>query len=152
MKFTTPSWSSAAKFSQFLLLNLWSFAGHANPPAISSITISETGPRLSIVSDLAVTNQIESTTNLIQTNWVVLTNLLVTESPYSFVDTANNYGNQRFYRIIAIPANPAAHPSGMVLIPAGSFDMGDTFNEGESYEVLVHTVYVPMRSGPGQEL
>jgi formylglycine-generating enzyme required for sulfatase activity len=30
----------------------------------------------------------------------------------------------------------------MVLIPAGSFDMGDTFNEGESHELPVHSVYV----------
>ena len=33
-------------------------------------------------------------------------------------------------------------PSGMVLIPAGSFEMGDTFNEGWAYELPVHTVYV----------
>jgi sulfatase modifying factor 1 len=30
----------------------------------------------------------------------------------------------------------------MVLIPAGSFDMGDTFNEGESHELPVHSVFV----------
>ncbi len=30
----------------------------------------------------------------------------------------------------------------MVLIPAGSFDMGDTFNEGGSGELPVHSVYV----------
>jgi sulfatase modifying factor 1 len=30
----------------------------------------------------------------------------------------------------------------MVLIPAGSFDMGDTFNEGESDELPVHAVFV----------
>lgn len=33
-------------------------------------------------------------------------------------------------------------PSGMVLIPAGSFTMGDTFGEGESYELPLHSVYV----------
>ncbi|HRZ47657.1 MAG TPA: formylglycine-generating enzyme family protein [Candidatus Paceibacterota bacterium] len=33
-------------------------------------------------------------------------------------------------------------PTGMVLIPAGSFSMGDTFAEGYSYERPVHTVYV----------
>ena len=33
-------------------------------------------------------------------------------------------------------------PSGMVLIPAGSFTMGDTFNEGESDERPTHTVFV----------
>jgi len=30
----------------------------------------------------------------------------------------------------------------MVLIPSGSFDMGDTFNEGESHELPVHSVFV----------
>jgi formylglycine-generating enzyme required for sulfatase activity len=48
-------------------------------------------------------------------------------------------------------SNPAAvslqtqppPPSGMALIPAGSFEMGDSFNEqGADYERPVHTVYV----------
>ena len=33
-------------------------------------------------------------------------------------------------------------PAGMVLIPAGSFQMGDSFGEGSSDELPVHTVYV----------
>ena len=33
-------------------------------------------------------------------------------------------------------------PSGMALIPAGSFQMGDTFNEGQSDELPVHNVYI----------
>ena len=33
-------------------------------------------------------------------------------------------------------------PPGMVLIPAGSFVMGDTFGEGDSDELPLHTVYV----------
>ncbi len=33
-------------------------------------------------------------------------------------------------------------PAGMALIPAGSFSMGDSFAEGESVELPVHTVYV----------
>ncbi len=33
-------------------------------------------------------------------------------------------------------------PSGMVYIPAGSFSMGDSFNEGRSNERPVHSVYV----------
>ena len=32
-------------------------------------------------------------------------------------------------------------PSGMVLIPAGEFEMGDTFSEGNSDELPVHAVY-----------
>ena len=33
-------------------------------------------------------------------------------------------------------------PANMALIPAGSFQMGDTFNEGESNELPLHMVYV----------
>src|SRR3989344_4573096 len=33
-------------------------------------------------------------------------------------------------------------PKDMVLIPAGSFQMGDSFNEGKSNELPLHTVYV----------
>jgi formylglycine-generating enzyme required for sulfatase activity len=30
----------------------------------------------------------------------------------------------------------------MVLIPAGTLEMGDTFNEGENYELPVHPLYL----------
>ncbi|HOX01413.1 MAG TPA: formylglycine-generating enzyme family protein [Verrucomicrobiota bacterium] len=40
-----------------------------------------------------------------------------------------------FYRVRGEPAD-------MVLIPAGEFQMGDTFGEGDSDELPVHTVYV----------
>ena len=47
--------------------------------------------------------------------------------------------NMRF-RVTAQDAAPA--PTGMVLIPAGSFQMGDSFGEGDSDERPVHTVTV----------
>ncbi len=42
-----------------------------------------------------------------------------------------------FYRVRGTPP-----PSGMALIPAGSFTMGDTFGEGNTNELPLHTVYV----------
>jgi formylglycine-generating enzyme required for sulfatase activity len=113
----------------------------ASPPVINSITISGNGPQLTIHSDVGVTNQIQCVTNLSQGNWIVLTNVVVTQSPYSFLDAGSPPAARRFYRIVQV--NPADNsPAGMVLIPSGSFEMGDTFNEGEAYEVPVHTVFL----------
>jgi len=93
---------------------------------------------------VGVTNQIQYSTNLTQTNWVVLTNLVVTQSPYWFVDVTAPPAAQRFYRVVAFPTN-APVLSGMVLIRAGSFLMGATTNMGHEFyydEVPQHGVYV----------
>jgi formylglycine-generating enzyme required for sulfatase activity len=45
-------------------------------------------------------------------------------------------------RIASLTVVPPGTPSGMALIPAGSFLMGDTFTEGSSDERPTHTVYV----------
>jgi formylglycine-generating enzyme required for sulfatase activity len=58
------------------------------------------------------------------------------------VDLAVPQDGQRFYRVVAHAEAAIGAPAGMALIPAGNFEMGDTFSEGESYEVPVHTVYV----------
>jgi len=108
------------------------YLGFASPPTISNFSLSKASPQLMVVSDVGVTNQIQRATDLTQTNWVVLTNVLVAQSPYQFVDAAYISSTQCFYRIVAITAAGNAAPPGMALIPAGSFDMGDTFNEGES--------------------
>jgi formylglycine-generating enzyme required for sulfatase activity len=41
-----------------------------------------------------------------------------------------------------VTASDDTAPSGLALIPAGSFTMGDTFSEGGSDELPLHTVYV----------
>ena len=112
----------------------------ANPPVISNFSISEGAPQLSISSDLGVTNSIETTTSFAQDSWVVLTNLLVSQSPYLFRDSLSSSARVRFYRVV-MPTSSLAPPN-MVLIPSGDFEMGDAFNEGEAYEVPVHTVGV----------
>ena len=62
----------------WLLAVTASVAAHGQAPVITNIAMV---PRLTIASDVGVTNQIEYATKLPATNWVVLTNLLVTQSP-----------------------------------------------------------------------
>ena len=58
----------------------------------------------------------------------------------SAVDLPGAVGSQYKVRVCAYDGQG---PGGdMVLIPAGSFDMGDTFNEGGSEERPVHSVYI----------
>jgi formylglycine-generating enzyme required for sulfatase activity len=66
-----------------------------------------------------------------------------------------SYGHAGNYQVRVIAGNqtsnsapatltvvPAGVPSGMALVPAGPFTMGDTFGEGYSYELPLHTVQV----------
>ncbi len=55
-------------------------------------------------------------------------------------DWPNKFSANMRFRVTAQDTAPV--PTGMVLIPAGSFTMGDTFNEGISAELPTHTVYV----------
>jgi hypothetical protein len=56
-------------------LALWmGVAAQTAAPVITNITMVGATPRFGVLSDLGVTNQIQSCTNLSQTNWVVLTN------------------------------------------------------------------------------
>jgi formylglycine-generating enzyme required for sulfatase activity len=125
-----------------LMLVCLSLTANANSPAITKISMSGGYPRLNIQSDLGVTNQIQTSTNLSQSNWLAVTNVLVVQSPYSFVDSISPAGSQRYYRIVVLPTNSASVPAGMMLIPAGTFQMGDSFGEGEANELPVHTVTV----------
>ena len=68
-------------------------------------------------------------------SWQVLTNLNLPTSSFWFVDYSATNTPKRFYRAVPRPYN-------MALIPAGSFPMGDTFNEGDTNELPVHTVAV----------
>ena len=116
------------------------FAAQAAAPVITDTALV---PRFTIQSDLGVTNQIQYSTSLSETNWVVLTNLVVTESPYWFVDVDAPTAPRRFYRVLALGTNSPA-PPGMALIPAGSFMMGNCMDPGEGYsdELPLHTVNV----------
>jgi sulfatase modifying factor 1 len=54
----------------------------------------------------------------------------------SYIDTVHGTDDQCFYRV------ELDAPEGMVLIPAGTFQMGDTFAEGSYIELPVHEVYI----------
>jgi len=77
---------------QFQLLSL----------SITNISIVDGYPALSIQSNTGITNQIQCNIDLSLTNWVVLTNLLVTQSPYSFVDVSPTIASSRFYRVMVL--------------------------------------------------
>jgi formylglycine-generating enzyme len=96
-------------------------------------------PQLTIDSDAAITNRIMYYSSLQGTNWAVLTNLLVTQTPYSFSDSAAPAAGARFYRIVAqFPSSP---PSAMV-IPAGAAVLGDPRGTGFSDELPFHSNYL----------
>jgi formylglycine-generating enzyme required for sulfatase activity len=104
------------------------------------ITDTAMVPRFTIQSDLGVTNQIQYCTSLNQTNWVGLTNLVVTQSPYRFVDTDAPPAPRRFYRVLALGTN-SPPPDGMVWIPPGTFVMGSPTSEALRYsDETQHTV------------
>ena len=131
----------AAWFKWILLTLAVGAASADGQPSISSVSMVETGVQFNIFGAVGTTNQVQSVTNLSQTNWIGLTNIVVTQNPYTFVDTISPPSNARFYRV-ADPNWPTDSPPGMALIPAGVFQMGDIINEGEYYELPVHSVYV----------
>ena len=77
-------------------------AAQAAALVITNFTLAGATPQFGVQSDLGITNYIECCTNLSQRNWVVLTNLVVTESPYWFVDAAAPPVAQRFYRVALV--------------------------------------------------
>ena len=58
-----------------LALGVW-VAAQAAVPVITNITMVAGTPQFRIQSDLGITNQIQYSTNLGQTNWTVLTNVV----------------------------------------------------------------------------
>jgi formylglycine-generating enzyme required for sulfatase activity len=103
-----------------------------------------TAPRLGISATVGTTNEILTITNLKQTSWTVLTNLVVKQSAYIFTDVVSKASQARFYRV-GDPNLTNSAPAGMALIPAGVFQMGNAFPDdvgAAGYEVPVHTVYI----------
>ncbi|MCW5553131.1 MAG: SUMF1/EgtB/PvdO family nonheme iron enzyme [Verrucomicrobiae bacterium] len=58
------------------------------------------------------------------------------------VSNPNGSATSQSATLNVLPPNPPPSPAGMAFIPAGSFTMGDTFDEGLSNERPTHTVYI----------
>lgn len=57
-------------------------------------------------------------------------------------DWPGQFNNQCKVRIVADDGTAPPAPNGMAYIPGGAFQMGDSFNEGGSIELPVHTVFI----------
>ena len=87
-----------------------------------------------ILSGLVGSNYlIEASSNLFTWSPISMKTIPVAGS-ISITDLVSTDQPQRFYRAVQVPTN-------MVLIPAGSFTMGDNL-DGDSYALPLHTVYV----------
>lgn len=119
-----------------------------SPAHITDIKLTNGIAHLTVVSPLGLTNRIECIHALTETNWSEVTNLMVTVSPYFLLDSSLTnipLTTQRYYRVVAIVTNPVVPPPpDVVLIPAGSFTMGNTLltNEGQADEFPTRTVSV----------
>src|ERR1035441_7585680 len=127
------TFSKPLRFLFAFCVALW--AGAATGVAADRVTGLALVPQLTIQGTFGATDQIQYCTNMSQVNWVPLTNLLVQATNYSFVDVSAPLPSSRFYRVVRLS------PDGMVLIPAGSFTMGDDV-DGQTSALPMHTVYV----------
>ena len=87
----------------------------AASPVITNISLV---PRLTIQSDIGTTNQIQYSTNLSQSNWVILTNVVVTQSPYWFVDANAPASSTRFYRVVTLAVGAASAATSTLSAPS----------------------------------
>ena len=116
--------------------------------AATPVLVAQTNPGVALHSyaGLTITGTagnsytVQYATNLSGTNWQTLTNLVLSASPYLWLDTGAPETTLRYYRVISTTMTNAPPPPGMALIPAGSFVMGDNL-DGE-VDAPTNTEYV----------
>jgi formylglycine-generating enzyme required for sulfatase activity len=127
-----------------LLLVLALLAGaHRVQSAAVQMGIKPTGKNVLLSWPASLPNYVlQSTTNLVPATWLTVTNVVPVLVNNSFTVTVTNTARARFFRLYN--TNTPTVLTGMALIPAGSFTMGNCMdpNEGFSYELPLHSVYV----------
>jgi formylglycine-generating enzyme required for sulfatase activity len=106
--------------------------------------ISESGSRSVLSWPMTVTNFVlQSTTNLVAPGWVTISNLVPVTVSNNITITVTNTSVARFFRLYN--TNAPTLPTGMVLIPAGEFTIGDTLDGNANAvpaEVYVSAFYM----------
>jgi sulfatase modifying factor 1 len=102
-------------------------------PAQPTVGIAPAGNQSVLFYPITATNYfLQSTTNLALTNWVTATDAVTVTAA-----TVSNTSPAKFYRLAY-----ADTPEGMVLIPAGSFIIGNSINDGDIADAIPTNVYV----------
>jgi hypothetical protein len=128
------------------------------PPVITETTLV---PRLTIQSVVGTTNQIQFATNLSQTSWTVITNLLVAQPTYWFVDVAAPASPQRFYRVfgttnstvILLQLWSSAGQTNLAAMPIQSTSTPTPVNTAlVAFDAAHPIVWIPVSFDPGWNL
>jgi len=126
-----------------IVLALFAGLSRVHPAAVQ-IGIRPAGKNAILSWPATATNFVlQSTTNLAPASWVAVSNVVPVLVSNNFTITVTNNARARFFRICNTNNTPTVPvPWGMVLIPAGSFTMGDALNDGFADELPLHAVYV----------
>jgi formylglycine-generating enzyme required for sulfatase activity len=123
-------WLALSYLSVLLLPKPVSDAGAATPsPVIQEIRMVGMMPQLTIAGQVGQTNVILFTDDLVPVNWKVLTNIVLTQSPYVVVDAGAPPSPKRFYEVAVTGGAEPSGPTNMVWIPPGTFTMGSPSTE-----------------------
>jgi len=117
-------------------------------PVLGAPTLVEGLMEVSFTNHPGATFSVLMTTNvtLPLSEWTWVFNAEeVRAGRFRFQDTNTPVGSACYYAVVSparpgVPFDPPAE--GMLFVPAGSFVMGDTFDEGDSAELPTHAVYV----------
>ena len=129
------------KNHRFPALSLATMAMFAtfNAPAQLTLGIARSGNHAVLSWPTTVSNCVlQSATNLAAPNWLAMSNVVPVIANNNYTVPVTNTARAVFFRLYG--TNTTVVPAGMVLIPAGSFTIGDTL-DGES-DAIPATVYV----------